>query len=101
MRSKMLLAALLSLLAAGSLRADETDGPPILREVTLRQKLDSQVPLETVFRDEQGQTVTLGECMDGKTTILVLAYFRCPKLCTQVLNDLVKGMKGVPWNIGR
>jgi len=82
------------------LRGDESDPPPILREVNLRQKLDSQVPLDAVFRDEQGRAVTFGDCMAGKTTILVMAYFRCPMLCTQVLNDLVKGLKGVPWNIG-
>ncbi|HTU23669.1 MAG TPA: hypothetical protein VMG10_36870, partial [Gemmataceae bacterium] len=88
MRQRTLLAGMVLLLAAGAVRADEGDAPPILREVSLRQKLNSQVPLDADFRDEHGQTVTLGDCMAGKTTILVLAYFRCPKLCTQVLNDL-------------
>jgi protein SCO1/2 len=95
-----LLACVLLSLAPGVIRADETDTPPILREVELRQKLDSQVPLDLQFRDENGQTVTLADCMDGKTTILVMAYYRCPKLCTQVLNDLVAGLRGVPWRIG-
>src|SRR5215472_3477501 len=99
MKHRTLLTCALVLLAA-SAHADETDGPPILREVTLRQKLDAQVPLNLEFRDESGQTVTLADCTGGKTTVLVLAYFRCPKLCTQVLNDLVKGLRGVPWNIG-
>ncbi|HEY7313462.1 MAG TPA: SCO family protein [Gemmataceae bacterium] len=99
MKYRTLLTCTLVLLSA-SARADETDGPPILREVTLRQKLDAQVPLNLEFRDENGQTVTLADCTGGKTTILVLAYFRCPKLCTQVLNDLAKGLRGVPWNIG-
>jgi protein SCO1/2 len=101
MKREMFLAAALILLASPvSLHSAESDPPPILREVTLQQKLDAQVPLDAEFRDEQGRTVTLGECMAGKTTLLVLAYFRCPMLCTQVLNDLVKGLKGVPWNIG-
>jgi protein SCO1/2 len=86
--------------AAGAVRADEGDPPPILREVTLRQKLNAQVPLDLEFTDETGQTVTLADCTGGKTTILVLAYFRCPKLCTQILNDLTDGLRGVPWNIG-
>ena len=42
--------------------------------------------------------------MAGKTTILVLAYFRCPKLCTQVLNDLAAGLddvlKRTAWTLG-
>jgi protein SCO1/2 len=99
MRTMILVGTLLGL-AAGAARADEGDPPPILREVTLRQKLDSQVPLDLPFRDESGRTVTLADCTGGKTTVLVLAYFRCPKLCTQVLNDLVKGLRGVPWNVG-
>jgi protein SCO1/2 len=101
MRRKMLWIAALALFALpAGVWADEGDAPPILREVELRQKLDSQVPLDAEFRDEYGQTVTFGDCMAGKTTLLVLAYFRCPMLCTQVLNDLVKGLKGVPWNLG-
>jgi protein SCO1/2 len=95
-----LLVVTLLLLAAADGRGDESDAPPILREVTLRQKLNWQVPLDAAFRDEQGQTVTLGQCMDGKTTILVLAYFRCPKLCTQVLNDLAKGLAALREPLG-
>jgi protein SCO1/2 len=104
MRSSILLAGLVLLLPAGAVRADVSDAPPILREVNLRQKLNSQVPLNTAFRDENGQTVTFGDCVAGKTTILVLAYFRCPKLCTQVLNDLAVGLRDVlprtGWTLG-
>lgn len=99
-RSAMLMALLLGLVG-GAVRAAEGEGdPPILREVGLRQNLNAQVPLDLPFRDESGLDVTLADCAGGKTTVLVLAYFRCPKLCTQVLNDLLKGLKGVPWDIG-
>jgi protein SCO1/2 len=87
-------------LFAGAIRADEGDPPPILREVKLRQNLNAQVPLDLPFTDETGRDVTLADCVGGKTTILVLAYFRCPMLCTQVLNDLTDGLRGVPWNVG-
>jgi protein SCO1/2 len=103
MNRNTLLAVLAMLVLLPGVRADESDAPPILREVKLRQKekLNSQVPLDADFRDEHGRTVTFGDCMAGKTTILVLAYFRCPKLCTQVLNDLAKGLAGVrPWTMG-
>jgi protein SCO1/2 len=105
MNRRMLLIAVVGLLALRpGVRADVNDAPPILREVELRQKLDSQAPLHAEFRDEQGRTVTLGDCMAGKTTILVLAYFKCPKLCTQVLNDLAAGMtdvlKRTSWELG-
>lgn len=101
MTRPVLLACVVLTLTAGVIRADEFEGPPILREAGLRQNLDAQVPLNLQFRDEIGQTVTLAGCTDDKTTILVLAYFRCPKLCTQVLNDLAAGLGDVPWTIGK
>jgi len=34
--------------------------------------------------------------------VLVLAYFRCPRLCTEVLNDMTKALRGVgPLSAGR
>jgi len=36
-----------------------------------------------------GKDITLGECIAGKPTILVLAYYRCPNLCDQTLNGLI------------
>jgi protein SCO1 len=101
MRNPVLLVCVLLTLAAGAIRADENETPPILREVSLRQNLNAQVPLNLQFRDENGQTVTLADCTEGKTTILVMAYFRCPKLCTQILNDLASGLRGLPWTIGK
>lgn len=103
-RSSLATAVLILIALPTGVRADEGDTPPILREVSLRQKLNSQAPLDADFLDEQGRPVALGECMDGKTTVLVLAYYRCPKLCTQVLNDLAAGLMDVfqrtPWQLG-
>ena len=60
------------------------------------EKLDAQVPLDLVFRDENGNDITLGDCVNGKPTILVLAYFRCPMNCTDVLNGLTDAMRQMP-----
>lgn len=100
MRTTLVFSAFALLGLQLSAVADESQAPPILREVDLRQNLNAQVPVDVDFRDERGQAIAFGDCIAGKTTILVMAYFRCPKLCTQVLNDLVTGLKGVPWNIG-
>ena len=56
----------------------------------LDQKLDDQVPLDLTFLDETGRAVRLGDYFHDKPVILVLAYYRCPMLCTQVLNGLVR-----------
>jgi protein SCO1/2 len=76
------------------------DLPPILREVGIDQRLNQQVPLDLQFYDEHGRTIRLGDYFQGKPVILVLAYYRCPKLCTEVLNGLLEGLRGVPLDIG-
>ncbi len=67
--------------------------PNVLRDVGIDQRLDTQVPLALSFRDENGATVRLRDYFDSRPVILVLAYYRCPMLCTQVLNGLVKTMR--------
>ena len=99
MRCSTALIGLVGVLVPAIARADDSL-PPILRQAVLEQRLDEQVPLDLVFRDETGRTVRLAEFFDGKPVILVLAYFRCPMLCTQVLNGLVDSLRGVPFDIG-
>jgi protein SCO1/2 len=94
-----MMAALATALLVGTARAEDEGLPPALRGVGIDQRLDEQVPLDLQFRDEAGQTVRLGDCLGGKPAILVLAYYRCPMLCTQVLNGLVDGLRGVPFSI--
>jgi protein SCO1/2 len=73
--------------------AARAEVPNVRRDVGIDQRLDAQVPLDLSFRDENGATVRLGNYIDSRPVILVLAYYRCPMLCTQVLNGLVKSMR--------
>jgi protein SCO1/2 len=75
--------------------------PPSLQGVGFDQRLDAQVPLDLEFRDETGQAVKLGDYFGDKPVILVLAYYRCPMLCTQVLNGLVRAMLDMPLDAGK
>jgi protein SCO1/2 len=75
--------------------------PPVLREVGFDQRLDEQVPLDLPFRDEAGRAVRLGDYFGDRPVILVLAYFKCPMLCTEVLNGLVRALLDVPLRPGR
>jgi protein SCO1/2 len=63
--------------------------------VGITQRINDAVPLDLLFRDESGRTVRLGDYFTTKPVVLVPAYFRCPQLCTQVLNGLVDGLRGV------
>ena len=74
--------------------------PPALREVKIEQKLDQQLPLDLVFRDESGQQVKLGQYFGKKPVVLSLVYYDCPMLCTQVLNGMVTSFRVLPFQIG-
>ncbi|MGE0682666.1 MAG: SCO family protein [Candidatus Binatia bacterium] len=69
-------------------------------DVGYDQRLDAQVPLDLTFVDEAGKTVSLRSYFDGKPTILVLAYYDCPMLCTLVLNGLVKALRTLSLSVG-
>jgi protein SCO1/2 len=75
--------------------------PPSLRNVRFDQRLNEQVPLDLVFRDETGTPVKLADYFGQKPVILVLAYYRCPMLCTEVLNGLVRALLNVPFDVGK
>src|SRR5437763_3571732 len=74
--------------------------PKALKNVGLDQRLNEQVPLDAVFKDELGQVVGLGQFFKGKPVVLSLVYYRCPKLCTQVLNGELGAFRNVSFNIG-
>jgi protein SCO1/2 len=100
---KRLLALAGLLLCSGVVHADESasETPSILREVGIDQRLNNPVPLDLTFKNEQGEPVSVEQCMAGRPTILVLAYYRCPKLCSEVLNGLTDGLSKVDFKIGK
>ena len=75
--------------------------PPILRNVSIEQRLDQQLPLDLQFRDEAGRIVRLRDYFGKRPVVLVLAYYNCPMLCTQVLNGLVSAMRVLSFDAGR
>ena len=75
--------------------------PTLLQDIGLDQKLNEQLPLGLAFKDEQGRDVTLGTYFGSRPVILVLAYYECPMLCTQVLNGLVSALGTLNFTVGR
>ena len=75
--------------------------PDILASATFEQRLGEQIPLDVTFRNEQGETVQLGDYFqDGKPVILTMNYFECPNLCPLLLDGVVRGLNGVAFKIG-
>lgn len=76
--------------------------PDALKEVGIEQKLGEQLPLDTVLKDENGNSVKLGDYFGkGRPVILALVYFECPMLCNEVLNGLTGSLKGISFNAGK
>lgn len=75
--------------------------PTALRDVRIEQKLNQQLPLDLLFRDETGQEVKLGKYFGQKPVVFALVYYDCPMLCTQILNGMVTSFRVLPFQIGK
>jgi protein SCO1/2 len=75
--------------------------PAALQEVRIEQKLDKQLPLDLVFRDESGRDVKLGDYFGQKPVVLAFVYYDCPMLCTQILNGMVTSFRVLPFQVGK
>jgi protein SCO1/2 len=61
--------------------------------VTIEQRLNAQLPLDLIFRDETGREGALGRYFDGKPVLLALVYYDCPQLCPLVLDGLARSLR--------
>jgi len=74
--------------------------PAVLKTIGIEQRLNEQVPLDAVFKDEHGQEVRLGDVAKGKPVVLALVYYSCPMLCNQILNGALSSLRQVSFNAG-
>jgi protein SCO1/2 len=59
-------------------------------EVGIEEQLGKILPLETyAFKDEQGKEVAFKEFFD-KPVVLVPVYYRCPSICTPLLQEVTR-----------
>ena len=95
----LLSSAIVLPVVAGPTFADEKIEE--LEGVGITQYLDTQVPLDLAFVDEDGQEVVLSEFFNNdKPIIMTLNYYKCPMLCSLTLNGLVTGMEEMEWTLG-
>lgn len=77
------------------------DRPVALKDIGIDQRLGAQLPMDALFRDENGQTVPLGHYFGKRPVVLALVYYECPMLCTQILNGLVRAAKVLSFKPGQ
>jgi protein SCO1/2 len=81
--------------------SEPTGLPKALENVGIDQKLDQQLPLNLVFRNEQDQEVKLGEYFGKKPVVISLVYYDCPMLCNQVLNGMISAFRVMAFQPGQ
>lgn len=70
--------------------------PDELKNITVNEHLNSQLPLDLSFIDDMGQPVKLRQYFNGnKPVLLQLGYYKCPMLCDLVSRGAVKSLKGL------
>lgn len=75
--------------------------PPELVGVDIVENLGVKLPLDLPFVDDDGKPTTLGAILaGGKPVLLHLGYYRCPMLCTMVLNEAVRSLNKIDWTAG-
>jgi protein SCO1/2 len=99
--TRNLLAVLLLAIPATAQQNSATP-PQLPGRVALVQKLDSQVPLDAMFRDESGKIVRLGDYFkSGRPVLLDFMYYRCPMLCSTVLEGTTSALTELKFDIGK
>jgi protein SCO1 len=79
---------------AGAPGFDESD-------VRLENRVGEQARLDVRLTDRFGNPVLLEDLLAGdKSTLLVLAYYRCPMLCDLTLRGVARGLAQLPWSPG-
>ncbi len=68
-------------------------------EIGIIEKLDQYLPLDAMLVDEKGDTVILGDILD-KPTIVNFVYFRCPGICSPLMDGLANVMDNMDLVLG-
>lgn len=73
----------------------------VRNEVGIVEKVNSPVPMDLVFYDEQGAPIELSELFkQGRPVVLNLGYSRCPSICIQMRSELTKHLGDTGLTLG-
>lgn len=67
----------------------------------VNQKLGAQVPLDTPFKDQTGQDITVGNAVNSRPALLVPIFYRCTSVCNTELQGLVSALPKMAKRPGR
>jgi len=98
--TRLILAA--SLLSLPLLATAQTQTPSqTLDRVGVEQRIGERVPMNLRLKNHHGDPVALGELIDGKPALLMLAWYDCPNLCDLSLRRLGSRLAEVKFQPGK
>lgn len=68
-------------------------------EIGVIEKLDHYIPMDAMLVDEHGDTVVIGDIIN-KPTILNFVYYRCPGICSPLMDGLSNVIDGTDLVLG-
>ena len=77
--------------------------PKQLQGIGIDQRLNAQVPLDLMFRNENGEATPLSHYIGAQPdqpTILALVYYECPMLCGLVIDGLLRTLRALTFDVG-
>jgi protein SCO1/2 len=69
-------------------------------EIGIIEKLDQYIPMDAMLVNEHGDTVIIGDVID-KPTILNFVYYRCPGICSPLMDGLADAIDGTDLVLGK
>lgn len=79
----------------------QTSDERALNSVGVDQRIGERVPLDLRLSNRDGHSVTLGELINGRPTLLELAWYDCPNLCDLSLRRLGSQLSDVKYRPGQ
>ena len=73
----------------------------LAQKVGVDQKLDAQVPLGLVFKDEDGKTVKLGDYFGKKPVMISMLQMTCDQVCSAQLDAMTSGLNEMSFSAGK
>lgn len=78
------------------------DVPEQARGLDIEEKVGNTLPLDEVFTNADGKQVRLGDYFkDGKPAVLALVYYKCPVICTVMMEKIAETLQDLDLTVGQ
>ena len=70
--------------------------PEPLKDVSIKQNLDAQLPMDAELMDASGQSRPFRSYLHGKPVVLAFVYYECRMLCNMTMYGLIRALNAIP-----